>query len=298
MRSYFIKRAVSITLAVVIAVIVSYFFAKAENFWMPIATILVMQTTIAAALRQGLLRFFLFALVVAIGTAITIIIHPEIHFSILYGRLYDIAVGAVIGIIINLLVLPPHADVEFRNDLIPILNAYENYLVAILNLLLQKENALIAAENKKQWVEKMLLQFSPTWIYARGFSFDMRQGYRYFLIMTERVEQILFSLHHISRYQFDKVFLQDMQGSLISYVENANKIMGALVTVLSLKKIAEGLNDLSDEIQNLEKEFQTATPVSLELLDMSKDYIYFAALIADLKDLRTTLLGLTQTLRD
>jgi len=296
MKLFFIKRLLSITLAFLISAVISYYFSKSEYYWMPIATLFVMQTSLGAPLRQGLLRFFLFLFTVIAGTGIILFIHPA-SFSIFYARGYDISVGALIGIVSNLIIFPIHIDVLFRKELVLVLNSYANYLASILDLLLQKENAKEGAENKKQCVEKVVLQFSPTWVYTPGFSVDLRQGYRHFLVMTGRLEQILFSLHHIARHPFSPVFLKDMNSPLISYVDHANKILQAIVTLLNLKKITEALDDLSDEVRILEKEFQTQVPFSIELLSLSKDYIYFAALIADLKDFRKTLLFLAEALR-
>lgn len=221
------------------------------------------------------------------------------HSDIVHMRLYNVTLGAGIGIIINLVVFPIHVDKEFRNNLIPIFHSYENYLSEIINLLFREEHAKF--ENAKKYSMKKLLRtqakFFPDWVYEFGLSIRFQPGHRHFLIMVERVGQILFSMHHIATHSFDSELLQIFKEPIVNYTENAKNIIHAIVSVLYLKNPVEQLSDLSDEVDALEKTFQQVIPVSLELLDMSKDYILLASLITDMKDFRITLIKLAQSLR-
>ena len=66
---------------------------------------------------------------------------------------------------------------------------------------------------------------------------------------------------------------------------------------MELQKLTDEPSDLTDEIEQLLKQFFTVVPASLELLDMRRDYVYLAAFIYDLKDLRRCLLKLGEALR-
>jgi len=346
-RQFSIKRSFTYAFAVFVAVIVAHYYALAENCWIPVSAVIVMQTPIGLALRQGILRFL--GMVVAVvlisvgvvgfqqgslwiimtGTLLVgefcylqtrksipesmlglafiigivfgmLILLPLKPLNFLSARLYDVALGAGIGLLVNLIILPARAEVEFRKTIIPVLNAYADYFAAILGLLLQKESTTVVAEQEKIKVEKQLqatAAFFPIWVYEPGLSIAFRQGHRHFLIMIERVGQILFSLHHIARHSFDPLLLQELEQPLIAYLYQAEKILIALTVVLNLGKLSTGVSDLSEEMIQLNGAFNNAVPLTLELIDMSEDYILCAALIADLNDMRMTLIRLGQALR-
>lgn len=341
-----IKRVVPRALAIFVAVVISFYFALSEKFWLPLAAMLVMQTGVGLALRQGMERFFTIALGVALGTVLVVVIKqpvliavltailftlfcyfavkeslhyfvlsmpflfalillitmllPISHPTILYERLYDVTIGAVVGLVTNLVVFPVRADAEFRNNVAPVLDAYRLYLISIMDLLYKKNGAFEKALASKNRVEQTLQAqsaFFPVWVYQSGLSIALRQGHRHFLVMVERVGQILFSMHHVARYSFDPVLLKDLQAPLEGFVSQSEKILQALATVLSLNKLTEGVSDLTEELAQLEQRFKAVVPLSLELLDMSKEYVYLAAFIHDLKDLRLTQIKLAQALR-
>lgn len=268
--------------ALLIASVTSYFFSSAEKFWLPLSTIWVMQTTIGVALRQGLQRYFFLVFVVALVSYL-------LNSGLIYARLQDVTIGAVIGILINA-VIQRKPDAAFREAVIPILNSYANYFVAISDFLFQKMNA----EKSKHQLQKTVLKKFPKWIYQPGYSPELKKGQEYFLLMMNKTEQVLFSLHHLARHEFDPAFLDDLQPIFFAYFDGVKRIFFALNTVLSLQKIAVPLSDLSEELELIEKKF---APPTLELLELSKDHIYFSALLEDLKDLRAVLIALTQALR-
>lgn len=244
-------------------------------------------------------RYFMLTAPFLLGTTfLVVMLLPAQSGDVMYARLYDVSMGAIIGILTNLVIFPTRADDEFRNNVIPVLKAYSSYLTAIIELLFQHNNE--NAETQQVLVEDTLQTqsaFFPVWVYERGFSYALRPGHRHFLVMTERVAQILYSMHHIARHKFEPEFLKQFHDTVYNYLRQANNIFQALTQVLNLNKLTEGVSDLNEELIALEKKFLEVVPVSLELLDLSNDYVYFAALIADLKDLRASLVSLGQALR-
>jgi len=67
--------------------------------------------------------------------------------------------------------------------------------------------------------------------------------------------------------------------------------------VLELKTLSDEPSDLEKEMTDLQDQLFTIVPTSLELLDMRRDYVYLAAFIYDLKDLRKLLLKMGEALR-
>lgn len=303
------KRSLAQASAIFFAIIIGHYCSMSEKFWLPLTTILVMQTSMGVALRQGIYKFIIIFSSVILGSLLVFIIHqvfavdvfPIVNHDSLYARLYDITIGAIIGIVANILIFPTRLDKEFRLNVIPLLDAYSNYLLCITHLLFQKDHHHVEnAEMQKRQLEKVLqaqAMLFPEWVYESGFSVTLRPGHRHFLVMIERVGQILFSMHYIARQHFDEVLLQTLKDPLNVATDQARKTIQAMITVLNLNKLNEGVSDLSEELDALESAFKVAVPLSIELLDMSKDYIYLSALIQDWKDLRTALVRLGQALR-
>lgn len=224
---------------------------------------------------------------------------PITQVDMLYARLSDIMLGGVIGLAANLAIFPTRVDVEFRDNIVPILTAYRAYLPAIVNLLLQKNDAAVAAKNKEDLVERSLQTQSayfPVWVYEAGLSVALRQGYRHFLVTTEKVGQILFSMHYLARQSIDKELVEELREPIEVCVTHVEKLFSALISVLMLQKLPEVVNDFSEELDGLETLLKAIIPASPELLDLSPDYIYLTAFVADLRDLRVGLLQLAQAL--
>jgi uncharacterized membrane protein YccC len=277
--------------------IASYFFARAEKIWLPLTTLFVMMTEAGFTLRRGVERFVIFALAVMLGSIVFQWLYSGIELSAIYFRLYDVTLGAMIGIICNLLIFPIHPDAEFRRALIAILRADVNYLAAIFSLLFKEANAEENADEKRNKLMMTLTHQTPLWVYQRGYNIALRPGHRHFLIMTERLEQILFSMHRIARYRFEEPVLLILEPTLQAYLQQASKLVEVIINTLRLEKIHEKVGDLNEELTQLENELKKRTPSPLELLDVSKEYILLAALVADLNDLRNSLINLAEALR-
>lgn len=220
-------------------------------------------------------------------------------FALFYARLYDITFGAVIGILANLLLFPIKPDKEFRNNVIPLLQAYKSYLFSIIDLLFHPENTAQAEQQRWEVEKKLQTQhaFFPEWVYEKGLSLSLQPGYRHFLIMTERLGQILFSMHYLAKHDFPKELLSSFQAPFLNYIAQTEKIFAALIMVLSLQQRPKAVGDLSDELGELDQMLKKTVPLSVELLDISPNYIKLAALIENLRDFRSTLIQLGWAVR-
>lgn len=328
-----LKRSLSSAIALTAAIILSRYFALAEIFWLPLSTFFVMQTAVSVPLRQGLEHYFWMLAGALSGTMVAIylphfwlqafvwvivfcIAHylktrecawifmiamllPDPHTHMVFSRAYDITLGAILGMAAHLTIFPARIDDEFRHNLVPVLRAYSAYYSAIIDQLLQKENAAAIAHHARIEVEDMLqteAAFFPEWVYQSGLSFPLRSGYRHFLIMIERVGQILFSLHQgtVRASRFEAV--AEIEPALQRYSEAVKNVFAGIICVLELKKLPHQVSDLSQELSELSFEFSKILPSPLELLDLRSDETYLAACLADLQDLRICLLQLGEAL--
>lgn len=322
--------------AAALALVTSYFFAGNEFYWAPLTAVLVMQTSLAVILRQGILYFIAIVMAVMLGTLLVLMLNhfylsvvsviiflvcgyvaikkshrylvlswPMIFIltyllavampvSTVYDRIFSITLGAIIGLLVNLIIFPLKADKIFRIEMVLLLQNYKTYLAAIMQLLFKEPDAILNAQIKKHHVMQLLCEANgyPAWVYDTGLSIPLQPGHRHFLVMIERLGQIQFAMHHLARHMFDERLLQSLKPELFEVARQAQHIMDVIISVLNLEQLKESVSDLSDEIAQLENVFKRQVPLSLELIDMSKDYIYLTAFIEDFQDLRSVLIKL------
>lgn len=282
------RRIIRLFCALGIALFLTYYVSATKQGWLAFATISVMLTAIGSALYQGLLRFFLITLVVVIASLV---------FSspyLLYMRMYDVVLGALVGIVANIVILPDRVDVAYRTAFIPVLQSYASYFSALVALLLQQD--LSGAEREKTHVEQKLQQL-PGWVYEVGFDLSLQKGYRYFFMKVGQMGEILFAMHHLARYSFSEELVNTIREPLWRCVIRVEQFIAALVSVLELKKLTEGVVDFGAELMEMEQKFKAIVPPALEMAEVAKDYVYLTEFIYDLRDLHSTLLRLTEALR-
>lgn len=282
---FILKRAYAQAFAVFVAVIVSHYIAFAEKYWIVIAAFLVMQTAVGVTLRQGLQILLLLLMTVIVGTIIgdlILAVHPEM----LYARVYDLMIGSVIGIFSNVFIFPVRPNVVFRNNLQPVLTLYSQSLSAFTLYLLRKDLEQQAIDKKIE-LDALLAAKSSAWVYHSGLSETLQPGYRHFLLMTERVGELLASLHILSRHSFDPQVLNMLEEPMTQFVVETNRIFHALGVVLALNKLDQPVSDLKEEWLTLDKIVN----------ESSQDYIWLVSLVEDLKDLRITLISLGNSLQ-
>jgi len=282
------RHVIRILCAFGIALPLTYYLSATKQGWLPFATISVMLTATGSALYQGLLRFFLITIVIVIGS---LIFSP---LYLLYMRMYDVVLGALVGILANIVILPDRVDFACRTAFIPVLQSYASYFSALVALLLQRD--LSGAEREKTNVEKKLQQL-PEWVYEVGFDVTLQKGYRYFFMKVGQIGEILFAMHHLARYPFSDELLNTIREPLLQCVTRVEQFIAALVSVLELKKLTEGIVDFGAELMEMEEKFKVIVPPALEVAEVARDYVYLTEFIYDLRDLRSSLLRLTEALR-
>lgn len=283
-----IRHIIRVSLALLIALLVSHYFSATPEGWIMASTFFVMLTQRGSALYQGLLHFLILMIMVAIVTLIFS------NMDVLYSRASEISIGAMIGIAANLLIFPDRVDREFRETLIPILESFALYFSSIVSLLLREnmERAEIAKIRLEEELEHL-----PLWIYSSGFDITLQKGHRYFFMKISQISEILFTLHHAARNEYDPELLNQIQKPLKRSQIKIEKFIMALTTVLDLKKLTENVQDFYAEITEIENDFKHLTPLRLELIDNDKKYVYFAMFIYTLKEFHDALLRLAKTLR-
>lgn len=330
--TFILKRSYAQALAVFLAVIVSYFYSFSEKYWMVLSALVVMQAAINVPVRQGMQQLLIFLLVVVVGTyvssfasffqclllgvaVICLATFFEVKawiFAIIFfiallptsyaiqARINDIGIGGAIGILTNLFIFPARADVQFRNSVIYFVKLYSRYLSAIDDYLLQKETSKELVLKNKIELESVLQNDStefPSWVYQAGLSATLRPGHRHFLIMTERLSEILASMHRIARHPFSQEIVKRLEEPLTHFVREAQKILAAMSAVLALNKMDQPVSDLKEEWIAIEKTINDLIPVTFDISDQEPVYFRLISLLEDLNDLRHTLINLGNSLQ-
>jgi hypothetical protein len=280
------RYVISLLVALALSLVANYYLGETTFFLIPLTTLFVMQTSIGNSFYQGMQKLILLLLIIAV---ISLMIYSHAFF---YSMSRDVCVGAAIGIIARLVILPEKPATEFREEIFPVIKTLNTYFSTIIDQLLQHD---IKASNNIA-LEQSLLQL-PDWVYQPGFNSALKTGYRFFLSNVEKIADILMSMHHLSRYEYEKELVAKIRPVLLQYVDNVNIFFNSVITVLELKKLSEEPSDLSHEMAELQKQLFTIVPANLELLDMRRDYVYLAEFIYNLKDLRKLLLKMGEALR-
>lgn len=290
MKNIFKQNAVRFRLseliAIILAMIINYYYAATNCFLIPLTALYVMQTPIGNSFYQGMRRFSLILILASIASLIVA------SMMLFYQMMHDVIIGATIGIAVNLLVLPRQADTGFRLAVIPLIESYQNYFLAIAGQLLLPTDKT----SSNAYIEAQLLKL-PDWVYVRGFNSSLQVGYQFFLVTLEQLSDVLFALHHLAHYAYSKPLIDAIESPMRDCAEHVNAFFSSLITVLELKKLTEDVNDLEADMVALEKEFYKIAPTSLELLDLRQEYVYMAEFIYSLKDMRQLLVKLGQALR-
>lgn len=268
-----------------IALIVNYFYAITNGFIIPLTAIYVMQTPIGNSFYQGMRRFVVILILVLMASLLVF------SMQFFYLIMHDVMIGTGVGVVLNILLLPRRADTEFRKAILPLVRGCNDYFTRVIDLLVKKETQ---DENAKF---ENYFQSLPAWVYDAGFDGGLQIGYRFFLVKLEQIADVLFAMHRLARYDYDKELIAKIRLPLLQCADEITQFFSAITTVLELKQIPEKVGDLEKEVAELEKQFHAVVPFSLELLDMKRDYVYLAEFIYCFKDLRKFLVKLGEALR-
>lgn len=345
LKSFALRHALCTALAVIMAVVVDYYFSFSKQGFVYFAAFCVSQTTRGTPLRQGLVLLInLFAAIslvallsmffsvhdalyviltfILVCSVISVLLQlsfinkiPIIIFFfmifillaqpqafslvLLQNRMIDILMGAAIGMLCGQLVFSIRLAAEFQEGMIPVLQAMSSYLQTFSScFLLQEKNAdfllqkRLVLESTLQWEKSSY----PEWAYEIGFNPGLRSGFRFFLVNVERVAEIIFSLEYVVAQKIDAELLNYLAKALQHSIQKNQELLNVLSEYFANKSLPTTQVDYIEDIAELEKRLHEIIPGSLELLDISPDYLLLTALVRKIKDLRQLLLKLVMSL--
>lgn len=283
-------------LAIVLGVMLaSYLVFCLQNVWLisllAILFLTIMSYFSIAQFSRTRIPIELLIAVIIIGT----LIFPSVSVQMIHARTFAIMLGGVIGLAGSILIFPTPVDVAFRKKMILLLALSSEYFSAILASVFD-HTLETKTSNAKHQLEENWKKF-PAWIYDAGFIPVLQQGHRHFLVRMEQMRQILYSLHYLARYRYDERLLQPLQEPMQRYLEKVDKLFQAVISVLMLQTLSEGVEDISESFYALEDRFNEILPFSIEGLEVKQEYVSITQLIDELKELGKIVLILAQALR-
>lgn len=222
----------------------------------------------------------------------------------LHDRILDAIIGVAIGLLSTRLILFVRFDKEFRQGLVPLLDALIPYSKALMHSFLHPDANQKELFEKKMQVEQNLQSQGgqyPEWVYELGFNPGLRSGFRFFLITIERIVELFFSMNYlISRHAESLTSPQPDVKALADAITTAMKknqeLLLILANYLARNVIEKTHSDFTSDIVELENALRRIVPNKLELLDISPDNITLTAFVRDIKDMRGLLLQLVMAL--
>lgn len=282
------RKGLRIFLACMLGLSINSYYDFANTPLMLFSIFFVMVVPRGKAFNYGLWRLFLLMLVMMAA----LFINPG-WFEV---ARYDNAVlfGGLLGFAVNAFVFSDQINPEFQEAAISLLQAFADYFSAIITLLLTKNPT--QCESKRVIVEDRL-QKLPFWIYTFGFEHRLQKGHRYYFMKLQQVAELLFAMHYVARCSQDDVLLNETSQSWQQCVTGVNGFIAAMIVLLSLEKLKEGVIDFAEDIDAIENKFKETVAVPLAVLNHDSVYLHFAEMLADLRDLRATLVQLAKAVR-
>lgn len=284
-------------------VLILFFVGGQAGIWLQasgvLPAVILVLTTLTAYEYACHARRYLglhFSLLVLIVLLLTLLL-PAPFLSPSY--LVDIFIGATLGLGATVLLFPDQADREFPKRVLPLLRDLSGYLDALIAVLLREPGSEALASDQRNAVESCWAnkdEAFPVWVFETGFNPELAPGQYFFVVHLGRVTEILFALHHFARYAFPEDLLQEFAPVIQDSVKRSQELLADLSVLLEGQKLTLSQTDFIADLPALDERFQSKIKLSLELLDVSRDYVYLAAFIRYLKDLRLQLLQLAATL--
>lgn len=209
------------------------------------------------------------------------------------NRLTMVAAGGALGIFSSLLILPVRPYWEFSLGLTPILSALIQYSGELEKFMLSDRVTNKLLEVKLTKIEDVLCSPRneyPEWVFETGFNRNLRSSFRYVLVQLDRVTEAFFSLDYHVRQEMDPELLAELAPHLAQVLSRNNELLKVIRAFFAGEIVRNDNANFTSDITDVYQSMRNVLPASVELLDVSTDYLNLAALARDVIDIREMLL--------
>jgi hypothetical protein len=243
---------------------------------------------------QSTLPWIVPAIVLIIAT-----IWAPVDEMILAQHIICILAGGTLGILCSVLVLPVVPYWEFRQGLAPILQALIHYSKTLEENLELRNAQHAAIDQSRLKIESIMrsgVNEYPEWVFEPGFNRNLRASFRYILVQLDRITDGFFSLDYHARQEMDAELLAEVTPHLIAVLSKNRELLSIMRAFFIGIPIENSHEDFTSDIIALNNTLRNVLPGSVELLDISPDYMNISALARDVIDLRELLLQVVAAL--
>lgn len=278
--------------AVAAGYLLSHYVVQLELFMMTISAVILICTLILM-IRQPenyyvMLQWLLPTLVLIAAT-----FWPAGNQMLLAHRVLILLAGGGLGIASSLLILPVMPYWEFRQGLAPILNALIRYSSELEKFMLSDRAIAKPLEKRLLKIERVLCAHRheyPEWVFETGFNRNFRSSFRYVLVQLERVTDAFFSLDYHAKLTMDAELLAELAPHLAVVLSKNAALLQIIRAFFAGEPIRQNNENFTSDITDVHQSLRNVLPGSVELLDVSPDYVNLAALARDVIDIRELLL--------
>ena len=199
---------------------------------------------------------------------------------------------------------------QFRRGLVPMLGALIEYS-RVLEREIASFNSIEAAESvnttpigrkdelAKEKIKIIMQTYChdyPEWVFKRGFNRFLRGGFRYILIHIDQVIDAFFSLDYYLSQPVDTYFMTSVAPQLQRVISKNTELLQIIHDFFAGANHALPPENITSDITDIQGSLKGVLPDSIELLEISPDYVILAALARDVVDLRELLLKILASL--
>lgn len=294
-----IRQALIMIAIMLLALIMANILMSQDHFFVHyiILSLIYFMTGMVVLVNRPLIYRYFVAIILFMIVFTSVVLQQGMPNNILPNQLIDLILGSFIGIACGVMVLPIRVIDDFYDGLLQVLKLLRIYMQQLSDC--YKEGRSLNKEQSLQMMHKMMLAKSnayPEWVYDVGFNRLLRSGFRYYLIVIDRIIEILNSIELLS-YECKEYELVTDYGLLLAEVMDQNQYLVAVVSeFIELKKVSDLSQDFVSDINSLELTLQSLIPAGLDLIELTPQFIKTTALVRDMRDLRDLLLKLVVAL--
>ena len=224
------------------------------------------------------------------------ILSPYDPSSVTYNRVHDIIMGTFVGTVIGLLIFPDRVEVIFRKNTLSLLKLFSDFFAMLMTKFLCMQEFCSAEESNLMQAIFQSPRIMPSWVYHSGFNPGLKKSYRYFLSVMTQLCETLLSLHSLSNV-INKQALTIFEPEIKQYTKVTQQLFDLIISRLRDEALIVDFSsqDFVIDINELEKKLQEHLPTGLEFLSASKEAVWLTAWARDLRELRTKLLYIAES---
>lgn len=205
----------------------------------------------------------------------------------------NILIGGLLGIVFNKLYFKFDAASIFKSEIIPLIECLAKCTEMLANDFV--ENKMFPINPASSIMNVLIANqctHSPEWIYSPGFNPGLRSGMRFFIIHLERISEILYSLDGLVKSSAAEQQWRPLALLLSNALQRNKDLLRTLIVYFQNQTPVHMSENYTSDMVELENHLHQVLPKELALMDIDPSHLVLAAVVREVKDMRSILLQL------